>query len=178
VRLDDELPSAEHPRRRRDEGCAEADQDVRRVEQVHQRPDHGERQAQGVLELHAHVLLRARQVQEHRVHEQRQQARRQEDLVPQVDQVPARVQVEAAARVYQRLQLLREGARQHPVPQARGVPAGLLRAAAPETQPASPWIVSLAAVLPVVLQRARFELLEFHVIVKSETTRTVRQEEI
>ena len=182
VGLDDELAAAEHTRRRRDEGGAEAEQDVRGVEEVQQRADHGERERQRVPELDAHVVLvplRARQVQEQRVHEQRQQAGGQEDLVPQVDQLPARVEEEVAAAaggVQQGLQLLREGARQHPVLQRR-VPARLLQAAAAETQPAFPGIVNSAVLsaAEVRLQRVCSEALDLDLVLKPEISQRSMQ---
>lgn len=175
VWLDDELSTPKHARRGRDERRAEPEEDVRGVEEVEQRADHGERERQRVLELDAHVLLRARQVQEQRVHEQRQEAGGQEDLVPQVDEVPARVEEDLAAPaggVHQGLELLREGARQHTVLEAP-VPAGLLQAPAAETHPAFPWVVmSLAAVLPAeVLQWACSQVMNVDVILKSENFR-------
>lgn len=173
VWLDDELSTPKHARRGRDERRAEPEEDVRGVEEVEQRPDHEERERQRVLELDAHVLLRARQVQEQRVHEQRQEAGGQEDLVPQVDEVPARVEEDLAAPaggVHQGLELLREGARQHTVLEAPVPAAGLVQAPAAETQPAFPWVVmSLAAVLPAqVLQWACSKVMDVDVILKSE----------
>jgi hypothetical protein len=163
----------------RDDGAmkaagAEAEQDVRGVEEVQQGADHGERERQRVVELDAHVALRARQVQEQRVHEQRQQAGGQEDLVPQVDQLPARVEEEVAAGVHQLgLQLLPEGARKHPVLQGR-LPARLLQAqaaAAAETRPAFPRIVSFAVLSAEVLQRACCsQVLNLDLILKPETS--------
>jgi len=77
--------------------------------------------------------------------------------------------VAAAAVVHQGLQLLREGAREHPVLQRR-VPARLLQAAAAETLPAFPGIVSFAVLsaAEVLLQRACSEALNLDLVLKPE----------